>query len=277
MATIRESTTREELDYPTSDGRPMAETDLHRILMNYLIQVLDYYYRDQPKVYISGNLLVCYEPGNRRRHVSPDVFVVKEVEKKLRRNYLIWQEGKPPDVVIELTSQSTREEDVEDKFDLYQNTLRVPEYFLFDPMSEYLFPRLQGFQLRDGKYAPIEMVKGRLPSAILGLHLEAKGDELRLFDPATGQLLLAPGEMESQARSEVQQSREDVRQLQLQVQQLAEAQARMQAVLQQSTTGLEEAISLLRQSEERRRRAEEEIDRMRREMDQLRGQSPANG
>src|SRR5438270_11261249 len=102
--------------YPTTDGKPMAETDLHRMLMSDLIATLDAHFVDDPMTYVSGNLLVFYEPGNRRRHVSPDVFLVRGVEKKPRLNYLIWEErGHAPDVVIELTSASTRREDVDKK------------------------------------------------------------------------------------------------------------------------------------------------------------------
>src|SRR5271165_7336416 len=64
---------RGQNDYPTSDGKPMAETDWHRDLMVLLIEMLRAFFQGQ-RVYISGNLLVFYEPGNRRRHVSPDVF-----------------------------------------------------------------------------------------------------------------------------------------------------------------------------------------------------------
>jgi Uma2 family endonuclease len=193
MAGITTKTT-EDLDYPTSDGKPMAETDWHRDLMNALIQTLAAYYAADPMVYVSGNLLVFYKPGNRRRHLSPDVFVVKGVAKHQRPNYLIWEEGKGPAVVIELTSQSTRDEDVEDKYELYQDTLRVPEYFLFDPLGDYLQPLLQGHRLHRGRYEPILPVKGRLPSKVLGLHLEGSGRELRLYDPTIKQWLLTPDE-----------------------------------------------------------------------------------
>ncbi len=141
----------EDLDYPTSDGKPMAETDWHRDLMMALIQTLSAYYADDPMVYVSGNLLVFYEPGNRRRHLSPDVFVVRGVEKRQRPNYLIWEERKGPEVVIELTSSSTREEDIEGKYELYQDTLCVPEYFLFDPLGDYMRPQLQGYRLFRGR------------------------------------------------------------------------------------------------------------------------------
>ena len=66
---------------------------------------------------------------------------------------------------------------------VYQDEIRVAEYFLFDPWSEYLNPALQGHRLSSGRYEPIVAVGGRLPSAELGLHLEAAGTRLRFYDP----------------------------------------------------------------------------------------------
>jgi Uma2 family endonuclease len=191
----------EDLDYPTSDGKPMAETDWHRDLMMALIQTLSAYYADDPRVYVSGNLLVFYEPGNRRRHVSPDVFVVKGVEKRQRPNYLVWEERKGPEMVIELTSSSTRNEDIEDKYELYQDTLRVSEYFLFDPLGDYMRPQLQGYRLDRGRYRPIARKDGRLPSKILGLHLEGSDRDLRLYDPMADKWLPTPQEAAAEAET----------------------------------------------------------------------------
>ena len=61
--------------------------------------------------------------------------------------------------------------------------MRVSEYFLFDPTEDYLKPPLQGFRLAGEDYIPIEPVGGRLPSQVLGLHLERDGQELRFFNP----------------------------------------------------------------------------------------------
>src|SRR5438874_83875 len=90
--------------YPTTDGKPMAETDLHRDLMLALIETLKAFYAAEPLVYVSGNLLLFYEEDNKRKHVSPDVFVVRGVGQYRRDNYLLWEEGHPPRFVIELTS-----------------------------------------------------------------------------------------------------------------------------------------------------------------------------
>jgi Uma2 family endonuclease len=90
---------------------PTAETDYHRELIFQLIVELKMRYPAASDPYVSSNLLIFYRPHDRRRHVSSDCFVVFGVPKMNRLNYLTWEEGKSPDVVIELTSKMTRRED----------------------------------------------------------------------------------------------------------------------------------------------------------------------
>jgi len=174
----------------------MAETDRHFQLMVDLRLALERWFKADPEVYVSGNLLLFYEEGNKRRHVSPDVFVVLGVPKGERLNYLLWEEGRGPNAVIELTSSSTRREDTRHKFELYRDVLRVPEYFLFDPFGDYLSPQFQGYRLTAGEYRPMRLQAGRLRSRQLGLWLEPDGDSLRLIDPATNARLLTTAEVE---------------------------------------------------------------------------------
>jgi Uma2 family endonuclease len=178
----------------------MAETDWHRDLMVLLIEMLRTFYEGQ-QVYVTGNLLVFYEPGNKLRHVSPDVWLARGVENRPRPNYLIWEEPRGPEFVIELTSSSTRSEDQRGKFDLYRDVLKVREYFLFDPFGDYLDPPLQGYRLRRDAYQRIRPRHGRLPSQVTGLHLEAVGDLLRLWNPNTATWLPTPAERFSQEAS----------------------------------------------------------------------------
>lgn len=181
--------------YPESDGKPMAETDIHRDLMFEIIAVLKERYAADPNTYVTGNLLLFYERGNKRRHVSPDCFVAFGVPDGFRPNYLMWEEGKGPDVVFEFTSSSTRADDTRRKLALYRDTLGVKEYFLFDPEMDYLDPPMQGYRLRGGQYLRIREKNGRLPSLQLGLHLERDGNRLRLWDPTTGNWLPSLSEM----------------------------------------------------------------------------------
>ena len=198
MASVRTTTKLPHIEYPESDGRPVGETPEHRDNLLHLVEMLRVWLAGDDMAYVSGNVFLYYVPGNRLRHLSPDVFVVRGIPKAPeRRRYLVWEERKAPDVVIELTSPSTYEEDLDDKFAIYRDILRVQEYFLFDPLDECLEPRLQGFRLRNGVYAPIRRVKGRLPSKVLGLHLEYDDWELRLFDPVSRKRLPTPEEPDS--------------------------------------------------------------------------------
>ena len=180
--------------YPASDGQPVAETDVHRTLMFELIGMLQAFFRTDPHVYISGNLFLYYQEGDPRQVVAPDVFVVQGVRNQPRRIYKLWEEGVVPAVVFELTSRSTRREDLRTKYDLYER-LGVTEYFLFDPLDEYLRPPCRGYRLQQGRYRPLAVGEdGALWSVALGLALHGRGEQLRLYDPARQRWLPTPQE-----------------------------------------------------------------------------------
>ena len=85
------------------------------------IQTLEHHFMDQRDVYISGNLLIYYQEGEPCRSIAPDVFVVREIEKRERPIYQTWVEGKMPDLVIEIVSESTWRRDLGIKATLYPN------------------------------------------------------------------------------------------------------------------------------------------------------------
>ena len=219
MAASRVTRAPRKVVYPTADGKPMAETDTHRDDMTDQIETLKTWYAGK-KVYVTGNILVYYEEGNPRKVVSPDVWVVRGIEPRQRDNYLIWLEGKGPEAALEITSKTTRKEDVEKKFFLYRDVLKVQEYLLFDPYDDYLRPRLQGFRLVKGDYVPIKLVDGRLPSRILRLHLEGDGVRLRLYDPAAGEYLRTPREQAEYERAQRLQAEAEVERLRRQLEEL---------------------------------------------------------
>ncbi len=113
----------------------------------------------------------------------------------------VWEERRAPDWVLEVTSRSTRREDTVTKRDIYA-ALGVREYFLFDPLGEYLRPRLQGFRLIDGSYEPMTPREhGSLLSDVLGLELHPRGEQLRLNDPESGHWLLTYAEQAARAEA----------------------------------------------------------------------------
>lgn len=183
------------IEYPETDGKPMAETDIHRDEMADTIDALKYRYLAEVDVYVAGNLLIYFQEGDPGQRFAPDVFVVFGVPKRKRRVYKLWEEKKAPDFVLEVTSRGTRFEDKGSKKGLCAE-LGVLEYFLFDPEADYLDPPLQGFRLVNGRYEPITPhPDGSVASEALGLILARENDgRLRLLDAATGERLLRPGE-----------------------------------------------------------------------------------
>lgn len=191
----------DEVDYPTGDGQPVAETEVHRNNLLETIEMLQAWFEDRENVYISGNMFVYYVQGDRHRHVAPDVFVVHGVPNHERECYKIWEEPKPTlDLVIEFTSRSTSEEDLADKFELYRDVLGVREYLLFDPYSEYLDPPQQLYRRVGDEYEAVTPVDGRLPSDVLGLHFERQGKRFRPWIPETGEWILTPKEVRRKLR-----------------------------------------------------------------------------
>ncbi|MCG9127537.1 Uma2 family endonuclease [Candidatus Poribacteria bacterium] len=174
--------------YPESDGKPMAETEIHRDLMMDFIQMLKHYYRDREDVCISGNMFMYYEEGNATKSVAPDVFVAFGVAKKQRRTYLTWEEGRTPDFVLEIASPSTFNDDMRKKKQLYASVLEVEEYFIYDPLGE-IVPSFIGFRLNDGVYEEINFKNERLPSTVLGLELGEREGILKLYNPTTSEWL----------------------------------------------------------------------------------------
>lgn len=176
------------IDYPESDGKPMAETDLHRQLMNELISQLDYFFQTDPEVYVTGNIFLYYVQGDPHKRVAPDVMFVRGVEKTLRRTYKLWEEGVAPQVVFEISSRQTWGDDLQRKWSLYAR-LGVQEYYIFDPEYDYLDPPLLAYALKAGELQPVRVRKGRVASRTLGLELVDTGETLRLFDPKTKRFL----------------------------------------------------------------------------------------
>ena len=188
-----------EIEYPTSDGQPMAETTLHRQVMSDVIEGLERRYAGVPDVWVGGNLFLYYEKGNPRKSVAPDVLLVRGVRKWPRDCFFLWEE-KTPELIFEITSRSTRDKDEGRNKDTYER-LGVSELVLFDPYGEYLEPRLQGYRLERGRYRKIRLnADGSLDLRTVGLTARPEGERLRLVDTATEEKLLWNDELEPALR-----------------------------------------------------------------------------
>jgi len=257
----------------------MAESDLHVEEMIYLRNSVGVWFENQPDVYVSSNTFLYYEQGNPRAVVSPDLYVVFGVEKRLRDSYQVWKEGgRLPSLVLEVTSKSTQQMDVPtersqatNKYEVYEKVLRVPEYFLFDPTGDYLEPPLRGYRLVAGEYVriapesqplprlPVErQPRYRLHSVELGLDLTYDGQRLRLYDPESGKPLLRANEAIHKAEVEAQaRAVSDLRADDAIHKAEVEAQARAEAEVR-AEKAMHKAEAERKRSEAERKRAEVE-------------------
>lgn len=186
----------------------MGESDLHRQMMTDLIEALQIHYRGQPEVYVSGNLLMLYEEGKPNSHVSPDIFIALGVPQGERENYKIWEEGKAPDLVIEITSKSTRIRDIGFKKGLYE-VLGVRDYLLFDPRHEYLKPSFQAYRLEGDSFVRVLVGENcAYISAVTGLEFRIVNGVLRIFS-ANGEMLLNPSEYATKAREQAARAEQE--------------------------------------------------------------------
>ncbi len=157
-------------DLPCDDGIPM-ETQRHKLQMDLLLDPLIPWLSERDDGYVGGNMFVYFSIEQLRNQYfrGPDFFAVLGVPKKERKSWVVWEEGKGPNVVIELLSESTAARDKNEKKLIYQNQLRVPEYFWFDPFNPEDWA---GFALLHGVYQPLRLdEKERFISQELGLAL----------------------------------------------------------------------------------------------------------
>jgi Uma2 family endonuclease len=231
---------------PCDDGVPM-ETERHKKQMELLISSLEPWLIQQPQGgYVGGNMFIYYSFKQIRHQdfKGPDVFVVLDVPHGERKSWVVWEEGKTPDLIIELLSESTAKEDKTNKKFIYQNQLKVAEYFWLDPFNP---EDCAGFRLHGNRYEAIPLENNsRFLSQQLGLVLMRWSGTYRGVETIwwrwatlTGDLLLLPEES-AQQQAQIAQQQAQVAQQQAQVAeqrvQIAEAEvARLKALLAHST------------------------------------------
>jgi Uma2 family endonuclease len=195
----------ESLDLITDDGVPL-ETIWHRKCINLLVEQVEYHLRDRDDFYVGGNQFIYFSPAQARNKDfrGPDFYYIgRTTRQPTRECWIVWDENlRTPDVVIELSSESTKEEDHNAKFKIYRDTLRVGDYFIYDPDSKLL----EGWKLEGTRYLPIRPDEhGRLACDQLDLLLGTWNGEyvrddmtwLRFYD-RNGNVIPIPAEAERQ-------------------------------------------------------------------------------
>jgi len=247
-----------EVTCPPTDlwsDEPPLESDLHLQQIIILLSCLELLWQEKNDYYASGNLTIYYneEQLKKRDFCGPDFFVVLDTEKRPRKSWVVWgEQGKYPNVIVEILSDSTANIDRNNKKILYQNTFRTPNYFWFDPNTL----ELQGFTILEGQYQAISANdRGYLWSEQLGLYLGIFERKLRYFT-VDGQLVPTPQEAELQQRQAKEQILLEKEQILLEKEQILlekeqERQAKEQAFLEKEQERQAKEQALLEKEQER--------------------------
>jgi Uma2 family endonuclease len=241
-------------DLPEDDNVPM-ESSWHRDAMNFLIELIRSHMEGRTDFYAGGNMFIHFSATQVRNNDfrGPDVFFVKGVDgTRLRKFWAVWlEEGRYPDVIVELLSPCTAKQDRTTKKAIYEKIFQTRNYFIYDPDER----RLEGWQLNKGKYEPlVPNEHGWLWSDKLeawlgtwaGLYHRTMPDVwLRLFDAEGGLVLSFDEKAQQRAREERRQAEEA---LQRERRQAEEA---LQRERRQAEEALQRAVEALQQERQR--------------------------
>ena len=172
---------------------PEMESSLHYMQLLLLVTCLEWAWRERDDFFVGANLTIYFSRQQLKKHDfrGPDLFLVKNTTRLPRKSWVVWEEdGRYPDLIIELLSDSTADNDRNLKRDLYAERFHTPEYFYFSPDTL----EFAGLRLNINKYEPITPnTEGWLWSEVLGFFLGIHEGQLRYFS-IEGSLMLSPQE-----------------------------------------------------------------------------------
>lgn len=196
--------------FPPSDllsDEPPLETYRHLAQIILLLTCLEWWWKDRNDFFAAGNLSIYYNAQQLKTKDfrGPDFFVVLDTEHKERKSWVVWDEnGKYPNLIIEILSETTAATDRGLKKQIYQDIFRTPDYFWFDPYAL----EFAGFHLVDGQYQILApSPQGWLWSQQLGLYLGIHAEQLRFFT-AEGQLVPTTTEVAELAQQQLEDERQ---------------------------------------------------------------------
>lgn len=169
-----------ETIYPSSDGQPMAESTEHYQWIVTITGGLESLFKDDPNVFVAGDLLWYPVENKSEIRRAPDAMVVFGRPKGARGSYIQHLEsGIAPQVVFEILSRGNRILEMSRKFDFYQ-TYDVQEYYVYDHLSNDL-----AIWFRDNTQERLEPVDNvqNWQSPSLGIRFELTDESLNIFNP----------------------------------------------------------------------------------------------
>jgi Uma2 family endonuclease len=192
------------IEYPESDGEPIAENTLQFDWIMTIKGGLEAVFASNPEVFVAGDLLWYPVEGSPKIRTAPDAMVVLGRPKGNRGSYLQWNEGGiAPQVVFEVVSPSSRERDLLTKSVFYER-YGVDEYYVYDPDPEHL--GLYGMIREGGALQRIEEMNGWV-SPRLGVRFQMGADGLELYAPDGSRFLTYVELKERAAAAEAEATR----------------------------------------------------------------------
>ena len=211
------------IEYPDSDGQPIAENTLQFQWIVTIKENLEALFRRQPDVFVAGDLLWYPVEGHPEICTAPDALIVFGRPKGHRGSYMQWVEGDiASHVVFEVLAPGNRAGEMEQKRLFYQK-YGVQEYYIVDPDEQ----ELQGWR-RSGSglvAIPATELSGYV-SPLLGIRFEPGEGDLRILYP-DGSPFLTTAELFEQWKEAKRQLAEAERQLAEAERQLAEAERQL--------------------------------------------------
>ena len=208
-----------KIEYPESDGKPMADNTLQFRWIATLQGGLDDLFRDRSDVFVAGDLLWYPVEHHRKIRQAPDTMVVFGRPKGHRGSYMQWEEENlPPQVVFEVLSPGNRPKEMSRKLQFYERH-GVEEYYLYDPDN----PKLVGY-VRDGNgFVEIDRLDG-WKSPLLGITFDMSGEELRVRRP-DGRYFLTYLELAEKEKREAERAEKEAQRAERESQRAQQAEA----------------------------------------------------
>ncbi len=167
-----------DIIYPDSDGQPMADNTLQFQWIVNIKENLEFIFKDEPDVFVAGDLLWYPLEGDSKTCQAPDAMVVFGRPKGYRGSYMQWKEDNiPPQVVFEVLSPGNRKGEMFQKLHFYQR-YGVQEYYVYDPYDI----ELMGWQRIDQYLEIIEGIQD-WSSPLLNIRFVVSTDTLKIYGP----------------------------------------------------------------------------------------------
>ena len=213
------STDNDDIIYPEQREDDMGETSIHAKLINRFLAMLLHFFEQNTDIFLSSNMNLYYEEKNPLKWYAPDLLIAFDVPNHERSSYRVWKENVFPQVIIEVASEQTWDNDVGKKYKDYER-FGVEEYYILDPEFAFLPAPMLAFHRQGERLLAAEVSAGKIFSPRLGLEIVRTENNFRLFNPQTNEFLLTLEESEADKQRIKQEAEAEIERLKAEIERL---------------------------------------------------------